>query len=62
MPRHSSSFVSGHKVLETKEERWARPDINTKMKKEEAIKCITDVVSSGAGHFVGAILSEVYNL
>lgn len=33
-----------------------------KMKKEEAIKCITDVVSSGAGHFVGAILSEVYNL
>ena len=33
-----------------------------KLKKEEAIKHITGIVSSCAGHFVGTVLSEVYGL
>lgn len=32
-----------------------------KMKEKDAINYITGIVSSGAGHFVGAVLSEVYN-
>lgn len=31
-----------------------------KLKKEESVKKITEIVSSCAGHFVGAVLSEVY--
>ena len=40
--------MSGHKVLETKEERWARPDINTKMIEEHRKKHVSDEMNKRA--------------